>query len=557
MLFDDSRSPNLRRRDAAALFVNAALGIVRRLRPRHAPYALLGITVALSDLLFRLQVLNTRKRSTPQNLTWGIGLSIVVPHRHGVEMLDQCLARIAFALDRVDEPCEIIVVVNGSAMAEYELLRARYPAVRWLFFPEPLGFTGAVLKGVAKARHGAIYLLNDDMLLEPEALITALSCRGPQVFAVASQIFFQDSERRREETGWTAMTVVNGLPRPRHETPLGPAVRGTVWAGAGSALFHAGLLRELMPGCLPFDPFYWEDVDLGVRAWRLGYESLICPVSVAWHKHRATVEKFYAAEYVERIVERNRLLFQLRNPFPRQSLKATLQHVAHIDRDTLRELGSWRSCLDLWRVRWRAFRAPHRDMDYPAMWTREYPRPARPSVVIVSPFVVLPPMHGGAVRIHQLVSELAKDFDVILVSDEGERYSAPSKKGYAPFSCVHLVRDRPDEPAGQETNRITRVQSHSRRALKDELCRVIDLYQPVAVLMEYMELGGLIDISPAHRPKYILSIHDVLLCPGDPSQAEADRFESGLIDRFDGLVVSSVEDQALLGNRAARLVPNG
>jgi GT2 family glycosyltransferase len=231
----------------------------------------------------------------------------------------------------VKEPTEIIIVVNGSAEEKYSRLRSLYPAVQWLFFSQPLGFTGAVLKGIDKAQQGAIYLLNDDMVLEPEALVTSLSWRGPQFFGVASQIFLQDSERRREETGWTAMPFSNGLPMPRHEVPLGPHARGTVWAGAGSALYHAGLLRELMPGCKPFDPFYWEDVDLGIRAWRRGYESLICPSSIAWHKHRATVEKIFSAQEVNRIFERNRLLFQLRNPFPRPPLVKTLEHVARID----------------------------------------------------------------------------------------------------------------------------------------------------------------------------------------------------------------------------------
>ena len=40
------------------------------------------------------------------------------------------------------------------------------------------------------------------MVLAPDALTKVLAYRRPEVFAVASQIFFVDPQRRREETGW-------------------------------------------------------------------------------------------------------------------------------------------------------------------------------------------------------------------------------------------------------------------------------------------------------------------------------------------------------------------
>jgi GT2 family glycosyltransferase len=530
-----------------------------RLRPRHAPYAALGLTVALSDLLCRLPLPAWRGARPVELLDWGQGVSVVIPERGAPEMLAQCLDRLGAAMAHTTEPSETIVVVNGSAPDAYAELARAHPAVRWVHHRDPLGFTSAVLRGVAQARYGSVYLLNNDMLLEPEALRAVLSWRGPHVFAVASQIFFQDSGRRREETGWTSMTVDDGLPRPWHEEPLGPTVRGTVYAGAGSALFHTGLLRKLLPDSLPFDPFYWEDTDLGVRAWRLGYEALFCPASVAWHKHRATVERFYEAAEVARIFERNRIQFQLRNPFPRQGLRTTLHHVASLDRATLRELGSWKACRGLWGARWRAACAPYRDLGYEVMWTKRYLRPPggprRPKVVLVAPYAVLPPAHGSAVRIQRLATQLAKEFDVILLSDEADLYRGPAEPADGPFSSVHLVSGRPGEPEGLQASRIARIRSHSHRALRTELSRIMAVHRPVAVLVQHMELGGLVDVE--HRPAFILDMHDVLLCPGDTREAEADRYETELMDRFDGLIVSSPEDQALLGGRRSRLVPNG
>ena len=435
---------------AASFFARARqfLALISRFRLRHARALPLALTVAASELLFRLPF---RRRGTgpPAQLDWGSGVSVVIPERGAPAMLGSCLRHLHAAVANLGEPAEVIVVVNGSPLDDYAGLRADYPDVRWLHAAEPMGFTRAVLAGIAAAKHGAIYLLNNDMLLDADALREALPWRAAHVVAVASQIFLQDSQRRREETGWTSMAVESGLPVPRHETPHGETARGAVWAGAGSALFHAGYLRQRLPDSLVFDPFYWEDVDVCVRAWRQGYEVVFCPRSIAWHKHRATVQRYFPPAEVARIFERNRIQFELRNPFPPQSLKATLAHVARLDRATLCELGSWRRCAALWRSRRRAFRAAYRDMDYAVMWAKRHARPVgrphpRPIVVVVSPFVVLPPRHGGAVRTHRLAVELARDFEVVLLSDELDLYGEPHAVEHAPFAAVHLVRGRPD-----------------------------------------------------------------------------------------------------------------
>jgi GT2 family glycosyltransferase len=530
-----------------------------RLRPRHLPYLPLVLTVALTEVFFRVAACTGLRvnRRPPAQLEWRQGVSIIIPERGSPQMLEACLEHLGRATSRITETTEVIVVVNGSTPADYGTLQSKYPEVRWLHFAETLGFTSAVLRGLAEAREGAVYLLNNDMLLEPDALAALLPWRSPQVFAIASQIFFQESGRRREETGWTSMHFEDGLPRPQHDMPPDSTVRGTVWAGAGSAMFHGDFLRELLPGSLLFDPFYWEDTDLGARAWRLGLEVLFCPGSIAWHKHRATVQRFYNADYVTRIFERNRLLFQLRNPFPRQSFRATLFHLLRLDHATIAEIGTWKSCAALLRARWQAYRAPFRDIDYATLPVkRYYRRTGKPTVLIVSPFVMLPPTHGSAVRTVRLAASLAEQYDVILLSDELALYSEPADESDFPFASVHLVGGRPPEPPGHQVDRMARILSHSHDALVGELARLTALYRPIAVLVEHMELAGLVQAKLVHRPRFILHLHDVLLSPGVPTEASADRFESGLIRKFDGVVVCSREDQALL-DVGSRLVPNG
>jgi GT2 family glycosyltransferase len=542
-----------------SLHLRQALRWLALLRPRHLRRLPLLATVLLSEAWFRRQRAAELPARAIAPLHWGQGLSVVIPERGGVDLLGTCLHALQFALAQLAEPHEVIVVVNGSPRADYAALAQKHSAVRWLYVERALGFTAAVLRGLAVARHGAVYLHNNDMQLAPTALVEAMRWRAPQVFSVATQILFPDDGRRREETGWTFMPMVAGLPAPFHAESAHTVVRGAVWAGAGAALFHAGLLRQLMPGCLPYDPFYWEDVDLGLRAGALGYDNLYCPASQALHLHRVTVKRFYPASEVSRIFERNRLQCQLRNLLACDGPKRFAARVALLDVRTVAELSTLPACWRLWQARRAAWRAPYRQQQLAELPLRAYRGRSKASVVVVvSPFALLPPHHGGALRTHRMASALAQDHDVILLSDESALYGEPDHPAYAPFAAVYRVDGRPQLAPGQDSDRQARMRTHAHPALRLELQRLIALYRPCAVLVEHVELAELVDLPCGEqRPRFLLNLHDVLLRPDDPAQAAADRAELALLCRFDARVVCSPEDQALLGQLSSLLVPNG
>jgi GT2 family glycosyltransferase len=212
------------------------------------------------------------------------------------------------------EPAEIIVVVNGSPATRYDELRELHPGVRWQFFPQPLWYIGAVREGVRAASFDWVYLLNNDMAPDREAIRALLPLRRDDVFGIASQIFFADAGKRREETGWTSYTRANGGFAISDDLPPDEeAIRGTLYAGGGASLFRKQLLAELIQCCDAYAPFYWEDVEWGWRAWLMGYSSWFCPQSRVSHTHRQTNRKLFSEPEIDRIMNRNRVVFQLRN----------------------------------------------------------------------------------------------------------------------------------------------------------------------------------------------------------------------------------------------------
>jgi GT2 family glycosyltransferase len=144
---------------------------------------------------------------------------------------------------------------------------------------------------------------------------------------VASQIYLKDETRFREETNWTRLFVENGLAATHDLIPRSGRTLDHFYAGGGASLFQTGLLRRLLAP-RAYHPFYWEDVEWGWRARKLGYRSRFCAASAVRHTQRSTIARHFAADSVDATIRRNRLLFQLRNFTAAGSLDAVLDAMA-------------------------------------------------------------------------------------------------------------------------------------------------------------------------------------------------------------------------------------
>jgi MoaA/NifB/PqqE/SkfB family radical SAM enzyme/GT2 family glycosyltransferase len=255
------------------------------------------------------------------------GLSVIIPERDNIAELQECLRGLRDAAEAWPEPIETTVVVNGSREHIYDALRKQYPQIRWIFEDQPLGFAKAVHIGLRLARHDWIYLLNSDAVLDGGALCALAPYREPSVFSIASQILLKDTTRFREETNWTSLWLDSGIATIHDWIPRSQVPVETFYAGGGASLFQTKLLRRFLETSA-YSPFYWEDVEWGWRARKLGYRSLFCPASIAHHRQRATVLKHYTAKQVEMIVRRNQFLFQLRNLTSAGSLSRVIEEIA-------------------------------------------------------------------------------------------------------------------------------------------------------------------------------------------------------------------------------------
>ena len=230
--------------------------------------------------------------------------SLVVPNYNGRALLERNVPSLLAAADAYPGDAEVVIVDDASQDDSVAFLRGAFPTVRVVEHAENQGFGGACHSGVDAAAHPVAVLLNSDVTVERDFLapLTAHFTRDPDVFSVSPLVLDRDGRPgkitvnrpsvRRGELRWDGVDP-DDLLRLR---ALGPDVELEIKSlfGLGGAV---AVDRARFLGLGGFDPlykpFYHEDVDLGLMAWRRGWRVLVEPRSAVTHADGGTINKHY------------------------------------------------------------------------------------------------------------------------------------------------------------------------------------------------------------------------------------------------------------------------
>jgi GT2 family glycosyltransferase len=260
-------------------------------------------------------------------------ISTVIPSRDGRDLLARCLPALRQGLAAVAGEHEIIVVDSASEDDSIAWLRAHHPEVRVVPQPPATSFASACNAGIAAAAGRYLLLLNNDMLVAPDFLAPLVApFDDANVFAVAAQY------RMRRGLIGTYLCGICGGPHPE-DAPVTHAPRPRIDAPAGGGLFDREKLVEIGGFDPLFHPFYWEDTDLGFRAWRRGWSITDAPQSAMYHEESATLRRLYRYADLQAIYQKNQLLFAWKNLQAPHRLTAHLLGLPRLVRDDLLSRG--------------------------------------------------------------------------------------------------------------------------------------------------------------------------------------------------------------------------
>ncbi|MGZ8556822.1 MAG: glycosyltransferase family 2 protein [Chitinophagaceae bacterium] len=241
------------------------------------------------------------------------GISVVIPNYNGEILLPQVLPTVFTALHNAGLPFEIIVVDDCSADGSIQLLNERFSGIRVLQnnINAVSGFSVTANKGIRAAKYDWVLLLNSDVKLEPGYFKPLLKyTERTNVFGVMGRIIgwdddtIQDGAKHSFFQGVKIKTYGNYL--LRDVGAMADGIYSMYLSGANAFMnkkifIEIGGLNEL------FSPFYVEDFELSLRAWRLGYECFYDYNAVCRHKTSATIVSSNKKKRIKKIYNRNKM----------------------------------------------------------------------------------------------------------------------------------------------------------------------------------------------------------------------------------------------------------
>ena len=241
---------------------------------------------------------------------------IAIPTYNGCSELEKCLTSIEKHLGNHPNLDDVLVVDDGSTDDTREKLPECFPFVRWIWQENNRGFGHTASRAVIECQAPIVLLLNNDIEIISD-LLSPLDkyFADANTFAVTFRSFQNDGATFRE--GAKQLIWKQGFPVVRHAERHQPKpIQGKIpsaYAVGGHAAFRRDMFESLGGFDTLFEPFYWEDVDLSVRAvqkgWRIYYE----PECRVIHHMGGAIQSNFDTAKIAKTRACNRLLFAWRH----------------------------------------------------------------------------------------------------------------------------------------------------------------------------------------------------------------------------------------------------
>lgn len=246
-------------------------------------------------------------------------VSVVIPNYNGKQLLAQYLPYLfrALAACPTIADSEVIVVDDASTDDSVAYLTKEWANIHLLQNEQNSGFGKSVNRGIAAARYEIVCILNTDMQLSEDYFTVLLPFLTQGIGNVApEQLFGVYCAIRSPQTG----KIIEGRKQARiHNHKLsyidlcGEQEEGeSMYLCGGNALIWRDKLLALGGYDELFSPFYFEDMDLSLRAKTKGLVSLYTARTSCLHQHAATIGNQFSPEKVREIFQRNRVYINYR-----------------------------------------------------------------------------------------------------------------------------------------------------------------------------------------------------------------------------------------------------
>ena len=219
-------------------------------------------------------------------------ISVVIPNYNGRKLLEENLPFVYEALDSSGIlEYEVIIIDDASKDSSVAFVKDAYPSIQLIENQINLGFSATTNKGIRKAKKELVLILNTDVQLGNGYFKKLLPYfKELNTFGVMGVIKEMDSEEIQVGPKFAGYSYGKISPGKNY-LPKSDKQTYTFYLSGANALINREKLIEIGLFNESFDPYYYEDVDLGIRAWRLGYSLFFEKEAVCRHLKSATIKK--------------------------------------------------------------------------------------------------------------------------------------------------------------------------------------------------------------------------------------------------------------------------
>lgn len=240
-------------------------------------------------------------------------VSVIIPTYNGKELLMKYLPKCERALQKSTHisDYEIIIIDDCSNDNTLAFLNQNYSHIIKLKNDSNSGFSKTINKGIRHSKMELALLLNNDMELPEDYFDKTIPFFNKQehIFGISTEI--RDITGEKVLEGAKIALRKHGM--LHYQDCLNKENVSTLYLCGGNALIDNQKLKELEGFNELFSPFYFEDFDLSLRAWRKGWTSLYTNQTFCKHCHSTTIFKENRKDDVARIFLRNKVLINYLN----------------------------------------------------------------------------------------------------------------------------------------------------------------------------------------------------------------------------------------------------
>jgi GT2 family glycosyltransferase len=244
-------------------------------------------------------------------LSYVNGISVVIPNYNGENLLPEILPALYSSIKEVNLPYEVIISDDKSTDGSLAYLQKNNPDIIVIESQINSGFSVTINKGINAAKYNVILLLNSDVKLTQGFFKNQLRYFDlPDTFGVMSRIIGWDDEEIQDGGKYPGFHGVK-IKTSGNYIPVNTTNNNNLYSmylSGANALVSAEKIKHIGGFDEIFSPFYVEDFELSLRAWRLGWKCYYEHNAVCRHKTSTTIKTKSSKIFVRKIYNRNKML---------------------------------------------------------------------------------------------------------------------------------------------------------------------------------------------------------------------------------------------------------